>query len=314
MTTFEDFFIKKKIDLSNFEKDNPVLFEEFKLHYKLMGEKSFDHSKKFWFNKLRKSYALVETNVPLDKKPKVILNQENTAEVVTKTDSNKLPFKSRFAKKASIPTESIDKEVQSENIEQQQIPAGFKPRFKEGATKTNSTDESSQITSAEDTEAKVQPETNSASKPAGFKPRFKAGVTKTSTTEESTQHTSAEDSEANIQQQTSTANKPAGFKPRFKAGVTKNSTTDESTQPTSAEDAEAKFQQETSTTNKPAGFKPRFKAGVTKTSTTEESQQTVSAEDTEVNIQQETNPASKPTGFKPRFKAGVTKNQTSNDE
>lgn len=56
--TFEEFFRKKKIDLVQLEKDEPVLFSEFKSHYNLMGEKSFDHTKKFWFNKLRRLYHL----------------------------------------------------------------------------------------------------------------------------------------------------------------------------------------------------------------------------------------------------------------
>jgi hypothetical protein len=47
MLSFEEFFQKKKIDLAALKSNNEILFEEFKLHYNLMGEKSFDHSKKF---------------------------------------------------------------------------------------------------------------------------------------------------------------------------------------------------------------------------------------------------------------------------
>ena len=64
MQTFADFFAKKKIDLSALQKAEPQLYDEFASHYALMGEKSFDHSKKFWFNKLRKSYHLVEVESP----------------------------------------------------------------------------------------------------------------------------------------------------------------------------------------------------------------------------------------------------------
>ena len=56
--TFEEFFAKKKIDLTQLEKAEPGLYAEFKSHFSLMGEKSFDHTKKFWFNKLRHLYHL----------------------------------------------------------------------------------------------------------------------------------------------------------------------------------------------------------------------------------------------------------------
>ncbi len=58
MLTFEDFFKKKKIDLQQLQQAEPVLFAEFSKHYPLMGEKSFDHTKKYWFNNLRRSYPL----------------------------------------------------------------------------------------------------------------------------------------------------------------------------------------------------------------------------------------------------------------
>lgn len=56
--TFEEFFAKKKIDLVQLEKAEPNLYTEFKSHFAAMGEKSFDHTKKFWFNKLRGQYHL----------------------------------------------------------------------------------------------------------------------------------------------------------------------------------------------------------------------------------------------------------------
>ncbi len=61
--TFEEFFVKKKIDLSSFKLAEPTLFEEFKLHYESMGAKSFDHSKKYWFNKLRKRFGAIKDEV-----------------------------------------------------------------------------------------------------------------------------------------------------------------------------------------------------------------------------------------------------------
>ena len=56
--TFDEFFKKKRIDLAALEKAVPALFSEFKDHFERMGEKSFDHTKKYWFNKLRRQYQL----------------------------------------------------------------------------------------------------------------------------------------------------------------------------------------------------------------------------------------------------------------
>ncbi len=50
--TFEEFFKKKRIDLAALEQGEAALFSEFKTHFEQMGEKSYDHTKKYWFNKL----------------------------------------------------------------------------------------------------------------------------------------------------------------------------------------------------------------------------------------------------------------------
>src|SRR5690606_16252147 len=63
--TFEEFFSKKRIDLIQLTKADPELVSEFKSHFVQMGEKSFDHSKKFWFNKLRKQFHLKEEPKPV---------------------------------------------------------------------------------------------------------------------------------------------------------------------------------------------------------------------------------------------------------
>ncbi len=62
--TFEEFLVKKKIDLAQFKSAEPVLFSEFQSHYQQMGAKSFDHTKKFLFNKLRRAYHLKEEPKP----------------------------------------------------------------------------------------------------------------------------------------------------------------------------------------------------------------------------------------------------------
>ncbi len=58
--TFEEFFAKKKIDLTKFQEAEPTLFEKLKSDYDQMGPKSFDHSKKFVFNIWRRRFRSVE--------------------------------------------------------------------------------------------------------------------------------------------------------------------------------------------------------------------------------------------------------------
>jgi len=65
--TFDEFFKKKRVDLVALERAEPGLFSEFKTHYEQMGEKSFDHTKKYWFNKTRRQFPLtpeVKTEKP----------------------------------------------------------------------------------------------------------------------------------------------------------------------------------------------------------------------------------------------------------
>ncbi|MBL1410263.1 hypothetical protein [Sphingobacterium faecale] len=307
MLSFEEFFIKKKIDLFALKSANEELYNEFRVHYNSMGEKSFDHTKKFWFNKLRKSYLLTDTVAAT---PTAVREESSVKTPEPATKVSTLGFKPKSISKPLVkPNEEQTQESQSISAP---APSGFKPRFKAGVTKTAPTQ-------AEATEQKVQQETpehvettpEPSNRPAGFKPRFKAGVTKTAPTEaEATDQKAQEKTPEHVETTPEPSNKPTGFKPRFKAGVIK-------TAPTEAEATDQKAQQETpehvettpETSNKKAGFKPRFKAGVTKKAPTE-------AAATEQKVQQETpehiettpEPSNKPTGFKPRFKAGVTKN------
>jgi len=151
MLSFEDFFIKKKIDLTALRIADESLYREFEMHYKAMGEKSFDHSKKFWFNRLRKNYRLSEE---------------------VKSGSSSSPA----AEKAAISTAAVDAAAK---------PAGFKPRFKAGLTKTAEPDATNPApvttpaAAAQETTDATATTTPAAAKPTGFKPRFKAGLTKT---------------------------------------------------------------------------------------------------------------------------------------
>ncbi len=281
MTTFEDFFAKKKIDISLLRNEEHSLYEEFRVHYAQMGEKSFDHTKKFWFNKLRKKYLLVDIEV--EKQAATTISAKETVQP------------------ASPSTEPSKK------------PAGFKPRFKTTVAPSTNVEEQTAnapeivpATQSATSEApKAEKEDAPAAKPSGFKPRFKAAVTNPATTEQTPQgEAPTQQPKAETEPEQPQANKPAGFKPRFKAGVTKPATTEQAAQeevPTQQPKAETEPEQPKA--NKPAGFKPRFKAGVTKPATTEQAAQE----------EPEQPQANKPAGFKPRFKAGVTKNKPTDE-
>ncbi|QRY58679.1 hypothetical protein [Sphingobacterium siyangense] len=346
--TFEEFFIKKKIDLKALQAADGPLFEEFKAHYSAMGEKSFDHSKKFWFNKLRKSFHLAEEETVIAKPIVKQVIADTASETSGVAATKPAGFKPRF----KAPPTAVEDEVKATSKKEitdsaestpDSIPTGFKPRFKAGATKAP---DAAASTSA--SEEKTDEAITSAPKPTGFKPRFKAGVTKAPDAAASTSASEETTGEA-----TTSAPKPTGFKPRFKAGATKapdaaastsasEETTDEAITSapkptgfkprfkagiTKAPDAAASTSASEETTDeattsapKPTGFKPRFKAGVNKTETSEQAQlpdtkdeikldTNVKAEPENSSVEPQEPAASKPTGFKPRFKAGVTKTE-----
>lgn len=181
--TFEEFFKKKKINLVTFEQGDQALFSEFRIHFEQMGEKSFDHTKKYWFNKLRLRFpAPVEIKVE-----KVEIENKLAEQTITNTLSEQ--------EAASIPS------------------VGFKPRFKAGMTKP--------VETAPD--AALKPEIvkpgESAPPPAtstsvGFKPRFKAGVTKAVAPPEQQGEPIIIEDPAADQSKENTDPKPA-YKPRF---------------------------------------------------------------------------------------------------
>lgn len=216
--TFEEFFKKKKINLQSLEQVEPGLFSEFKIHFGQMGEKSFDHTKKYWFNKLRLRFPAP----PEVKAGKVVFENPLAEQTIVETLTEDQPlapavgFKPRFKAGATKPADpATPEDVKEEPATDQPVPEstpaiGFKPRFKAGVTKP--------VTSEEE-DKKEEPATDQpvpASTPSiGFKPRFKAGVTKPAeaVAEEDKKEEPATDEAA-----------PAptvGFKPRFKAGVTK---------------------------------------------------------------------------------------------
>lgn len=309
--TFEEFFTKKKIDLKALKAADEPLFEEFKAHYSAMGEKSFDHSKKFWFNKLRKSFHLTEEEVVVVKKTIQEDKIETTSPTTDANASKPAGFKPRF--KAPVPSEPANQkeehktqpsttrsEAADSTVTETPKAAGFKPRFKSGVTK--STEQTEETSTPKDSSEASVPETP---KPTGFKPRFKPGVTKVAAPEQSAtlEENPVTPSETTAPAPAETA-KPTGFKPRFKAGVTKTESADSSqkktmpvedtkTTPVSANSAATADtsspaeapNSSASEISKPAGFKPRFKAGITKTANTDSTQEVVPPTE-DLNIQQ----------------------------
>ncbi|WP_134091464.1 hypothetical protein [Olivibacter sp. XZL3] len=296
--TFEDFFIKKRIDLRQLEKAEPQLYKEFKSHFELMGEKSFDHTKKFWFNRLRKSFHLKE-DVAV---PQPVIS-------TSPLDENKA--------------------IAAAESPQAVKPVGFKPRFKSGQT-NRIKEEGAEDKSLKDDDgsAAAEQDTPKAKKPTGFKPRFKAGTTNKETTSDqqekplpSPQDSQGTEQENNIEQSTTTAStgvsKPTGFKPRFKAGVTGKTTTESQAPEQTAPQQPEKGDNDSPKASKPSGFKPRFKAGATKTTpptgedagNKEQDVPKQSPDTVKPSLEEEgeTKEVAKPLGFKPRFKAGATK-------
>jgi hypothetical protein len=270
--TFEEFFKKKRIDLDAFQQGNPALFSEFKSHFDQMGEKSFDHTKKYWFNNLRKIYHLA-AEVKTDK-----LRMENQLAEQTVTDN----LTEQAADSHILSPEPQDKPGITKTIGQinKAIPEtpkpGFTPRFK-AANMAKPAD----TPPAASEEKKEDTPTPTAPKP-GFTPRFKAGVTKPVETAPATEEKKEEPA-------TSEEKPKIGFTPRFKAGVTK---------PVEAAPAVEEKREEVThpVEDKPKiGFTPRFKAGVTKPVEAAPAAEEIKEEETPA-------PAAPKLGFKPKFK------------
>jgi hypothetical protein len=210
---FEEFFRRKKIDLVALERGEPALFSEFKIHFEQMGEKSFDHTKKYWFNKLRLRFH----TPPEVKAERVAIENPLAEQTITEsliessTPPPNIGFKPKFKAGFTKPPEEVS---QSKEDVAPAVPppnVGFKPRFKAGVTKP--ADESSNTEPAPDTEKPAE-NTEQVTPPpnVGFKPRFKAGVTKT--TEAAGEQPKADETPATDQPTENSEAKPA-YKPRF---------------------------------------------------------------------------------------------------
>jgi hypothetical protein len=255
---FEEFFRKKKIDLAALEQGEPTLFSEFKIHFGQMGEKSFDHTKKYWFNKLRLRFpAPVEAKVE-----RVVIENQLAEQTVNESliESSSPPpnigFKPKFRAGVTKPVEETHQP--KEDTEQPSTPppnVGFKPRFKAGVTKSAEETPKTEPTPekpAENTEQTPPPPPN-----IGFKPRFKAGVTKSTDPSHAVELTPAPKKPAENTELTAPS-APLGFKPKFKAGVTKTvSPAPEEKEDPKAETPPAADRSTESNETKPA-YKPRF--------------------------------------------------------
>lgn len=174
--TFEEFLIKKKINPVQLKDTEQAFFDEFKSHFEQMGEKSFDHSKKFWFNKLRRAYPLAEeVKIPV---VGVLLPQAEALEATSleapaaEALEAKPTFKPRF--KANIPAKTVvkdEKTTETPNSEPT-IPTdtakpAYKPRFKAPAKPADE---------LEVKESDIAPQQEIVDPKPAYRPRFKGGV------------------------------------------------------------------------------------------------------------------------------------------
>ncbi|HVW97650.1 MAG TPA: hypothetical protein VHA56_16875 [Mucilaginibacter sp.] len=142
MLTFDEFFKKKRIDLAALHKAEPGLFSEFKTHYEQMGEKSFDHTKKYWFNKKRREYPLP----PEIKTEKPHIANPIAEQTITESLSEQAPAKPKM---------------------------GFTPKFRAANIAKPAAESKSEVPADEPVKSADAAE-SAANKPAGFVPRFKA--------------------------------------------------------------------------------------------------------------------------------------------
>lgn len=234
--TFDEFFKKKRIDLTALQKVEPALFSEFKTHFEQMGEKSFDHTKKYWFNKTRRQFPL---------SPEIKIEKPHIANPIAEQTI----------------TESL-----SETVRQPTAKVGFTPRFKAGIAKPAVEEKPASANEAE--ESIDQSESTAAAKPAGFVPKFKM---KPKADTEPSLPVPEEPAKVTPEMQSMSpaeaTSKPAGFTPRFKMKPKVGEGQGKAETPaipdisvTSEPDKTAEAQAESaSASSKPAGFTPRFK-------------------------------------------------------
>jgi hypothetical protein len=313
--TFEEFFNKKRIDLVALKAAEPGLFAEFEKHFAQMGEKSFDHTKKYWFNKLRLQYHLA----PEQKPEKMHLENRLAEQTIVETLTESIPaasagFKPRFkpgmASKPASPTSDVKTPAPQDG-------ATITPEVNEAAATKDQNPPFEQEKAAMQELADSMPRTTDteqekvelpASKP-GFKPRFSMKMTKGDDpqTKEFEKIPDPDTEATEPASPTETAAPKPGFKPRFNMNMAAPKTGE-------AEGAKAKEALEKETTPpsevtvpKP-GFKPRFnmknmtaKPAEDVTEQKEEVEPPVTEEKPATDLSAEEAPSAPKPGFKPRF-------------
>jgi len=331
--TFEEFFSKKRIDLVALRAAEPGLFTEFEKHFTQMGEKSFDHTKKYWFNKLRLQYHLA----PELKPEKMHLENQLAEQTIVETLTDSIPapstgFKPRFKPgMASKPADPAAGQTETPAVEQPATPQtenpaetlapkpGFKPRFnaKMVAPKPAEADE---VKPEQEPAAETAIPSEAATPKPGFKPRFNMNMaaSKPAATDEG--KVEAAPAAETIPAPESAISKP-GFKPRFNMKTMAPKPAEGEAEP----EPVATNEDKTTAVTEPApaatakvGFKPRFNAKIMAPKTAgeaeekkEEAEQS-GVEAKPADTEQIESPAETPApkiGFKPRFNAKTTKPQ-----
>ncbi|MEJ7694128.1 hypothetical protein, partial [Daejeonella sp.] len=170
--TFEEFLTKKKIDRVQFQTAEPGLFTEFQSHYRQMGPKSFDHSKKFLFNKLRRAYHLKEEPKPVPAKEVIEVNEiASQAEPLLSPTVEATVYTPRFRAGGIVKKEEAESgKLKTESGTGDEPKPAYVPRFKSPAATNKEQPQTPPATSD------LGPQTSDL-KPA-YVPRFKAPATK----------------------------------------------------------------------------------------------------------------------------------------
>lgn len=158
--TFEEFLIKKKINPDQLKKADQDFFNELKSHFNEMGEKSFDHSKKFWFNKLRRAHPLPEeVKIPV-------------TEVLEAKPTFKARFNANINTKEQVKNNQVEETEKTESgvaVSPESAKTTYKPRFKAAAKTADK---------LESKEEQIEPQKEIVEPKPAYRPRFKAGVVK----------------------------------------------------------------------------------------------------------------------------------------
>lgn len=230
MLTFEEFFAKKKIDLVQLQNAEPSLFAEFKKDFEPMGEKSFDHSKKFWFNKLRRIYHLKEEPKPAKTEIEMTEIASQAEPLDSPTIEQKPAYTPRF--KSANPAQNIP-DTDPASSPGEKSTAAYTPRFRPGSTAA-APQKTPVVNSDQPTEEKAKP---------AYTPRFKMQTPVK-------QEDETKDSDNSVPSD-ETTEKPAAYKPRFNVKSIPAETP-------GTEQINRSPEETSSADEKPAAYKPRF--------------------------------------------------------